>query len=424
MAKRTVTAVLVLAALLSIGQIAAAQAGRVDLTFWTFIELHQKFYEAMAKQFAVANPNVNVTFKASTIPMNQMHDQLLMSLAASTGAPDIVDVQIRWAGMFFKGNPQYFVDLTPTVDKYRNVLQPEIMKQFTDARGRVLGIPTHIGVGVMYYNKPEFDRAGVNVDQIKTYDEWVRVGQKMNRPNEGVWFTAHHYAFAREFLLYTMQKGGYAIDPAGKITVDGAPAVEALRFIYDNINTQKIATIAPNGSIYDPAFFELMNKGKVLSLPHAHWYTSRFKAFMPDLKGKIVVRPLPLWQPNGNKSASMGGTGTAITRQSKNPDTAIKFLEFAKLSYEGNIKIATDLSFDPMRMDVYSDPRIVAPDPYFNNEAPLAVVKAALDRTIVKPVWEKLTDIQTELSRDVLPAVYGSKKDAAQALKELAAKYR
>src|SRR5690554_45862 len=71
---------------------------KVELQLWTFIELHQKFYEGMVEDFNKQNPDVELVLKTSNIPMDQMHDQLLLSLISGFGAPDIVDVQINWAG--------------------------------------------------------------------------------------------------------------------------------------------------------------------------------------------------------------------------------------------------------------------------------------------------------------------------------------
>lgn len=403
---------------------AVGEKKRVELELWTFIEVHQKFYEEMAKTFNAENPDVEVVLKTSNIPMNQMHDQLLLSLLSGSGAPDIVDVQIRWAGLFFKSNPQYFANLNDIVEKHKDVLNSSILLQFSDPEKNILGIPFHLGAGVMFYNKPAFDAAGIDIDKIKYWSDWIEAGMKLHQPEKDIWFTAVQYAFAREYLLFTMQKGGYMVDTEGKITIDEKPSVDALQFMYDMLHTWNVAEIAPNGSVYDQAFFEKMNKGEVLSLPHGHWYTSRFKSFMPDLAGKIAVRPLPIWEDSDIETTSMGGTGTAIVASSKNVDVAKRFLEYCKLSYEGNVKIATSLGFDPLRTDVYDDPRVAVPDPFFMNEVVLDTVKAGMDNFIGKPVWPISTDLQTEISRDLLPAVLNKQVAPEKALKDLAAKFR
>lgn len=60
----------------------------------------------------------------------------------------------------------------------------------------------------------------------------------------------------------------------------------------------------------------------------------------------------------------MGGTGTSVTNQCKNIVLAVDFLAEAKLSLKGSIKTWTILCFDPIRIDVWSDPRMKADNEY------------------------------------------------------------
>jgi arabinosaccharide transport system substrate-binding protein len=409
-------AILVILAL-SCGSAFAAE--RVTLEFWTFVSDHQDFYELMAEEFNKAQDEYEIILKGTTIPVDQMHDNLLISLIAGVGAPDIVDVNIQYSGMFFKQNPEYFVDLTDVVDSYKDVLNMARLTVYTDPNGRVMGLPTHLGTGVMYYNKPAFEAAGIDIDDIKFYDDWVEVGKKVTKPDKNIWMTAVENKLARQFLLWTMQKGGYMIDPDGNLTVNGPKAVEALQFIYDLVHVHKIATIAPGGLVGDPSFYDMMNRESVLSLPYAQWFTSRFKNFMPDIAGKVAIRPLPLWEPGGFTSATMGGTGTAVIASSPRKDAAVKFLEYAKLSYEGNVRIWTDLGFDPPRMDVYDDPRLMKPDPYFANEPALQAIKVGAERLVAKPVWPLSTEVMMKLNRDTLYNVLEGNQTPQEALDEV-----
>jgi arabinosaccharide transport system substrate-binding protein len=167
-----------------------------------------------------------------------------------------------------------------------------------------------------------------------------------------------------------------------------------------------------------------MSANKIYALPYAQWYMIRFKAFMPDLKGKIAVRPLPLWRANGITSATMGGTGTVITKQCKNVELAKKFLEFSKLTYDANVKIWTIFSLDPPRMDVYDDPKLMEPDPYFNNEPVMTQLKKAMEKLIAIPIWPQFTEIWMKLGRETIFNVLEGTKTPAQALKEAADEVR
>jgi arabinosaccharide transport system substrate-binding protein len=98
------------------------------------------------------------------------------------------------------------------------------------------------------------------------------------------------------------------------------------------------------------------------------WYMSRFQAYMPDLKGKVMVRPMPVWEEGDMRSAGIGGSGTSVMKQSKAQAAAVNFLGYAKLSVESNIRIWQELKFDPIRWEVWDSPELQQPDPYFNNE--------------------------------------------------------
>ena len=95
-----------------------------------------------------------------------------------------------------------------------------------------------------------------------------------------------------------------------------------------------------------------------------------------------------------------GGTGTAITDQI-NPNhlqIAMEFLEYAKLTYDANVRIWTDFGFDPFRHDVFEDPRLREPLPYFSNEVVFDVILDVYDE--IAPQY--LSPIFQETNWDIL----------------------
>jgi len=109
-----------------------------------------------------------------------------------------------------------------------------------------------------------------------------------------------------------------------------------------------------------------MNKGEVGAILMPAWYLGRFTDYMPDLNGKMTIRPMPIFKEGDKRSAGMGGTGTAVTSQAKDKQLVKEFLAFAKLDREQNIKMWTILGFDPLRWDVWDDPAMKAPNKYTN----------------------------------------------------------
>jgi len=133
---------------------------------------------------------------------------------------------------------------------------------------------------------------------------------------------------------------------------------------------EKVAVLTPGGNQHAEENYGFMNKGGAASVWMPMWYMGRFTDYMPDLKGKMIIRPMPAWTAGGFRSAGMGGTGTVVTNQSKNPDLAKKFLAYAKLSEEGGEQIWSQLGFDPVRKQVWDSPAVKAQNKftdYFGN---------------------------------------------------------
>ena len=116
--------------------------------------------------------------------------------------------------------------------------------------------------------------------------------------------------------------------------------------------------------MHSEEWYGYMNQGNVASILMPAWYLNRFTDYMPDLKGKMTIRPMPIFKEGDKRSAGMGGTGTAVTSQAKNKQLVKDFLVFAKLDRDQSIKTWTLLGFDPLRHDVWTDPAMKAPNKF------------------------------------------------------------
>ncbi|MEW9673922.1 ABC transporter substrate-binding protein [Ammoniphilus sp. 3BR4] len=331
------------------------------LTLWSFVPLHLEFYNDALERWNQTHPDKKITLETASYPFEDYHNKLLVSLQSGVGAPDIADIEINKFPNFLKGQPQ-LVDLT-------NVVAPEKDK-FIQSRldvyskdGKIYGLPTHVGATVMYYNKEILNQAGVNPDDIKTWDDYVKAGkqvlEKTGKPMMTVEGAGHW-----TFLPMISQQGSDYFDKDGNVILDNETNIKTLQFLQDMVYKDKIAFPAPGGAHSKEEYFGFMNQGGAASVLMPFWYMGRFVSYMPDLKGKMIVRPMPSWEEGGNRSAGMGGTGTVVTNQSKNQELATEFLAFAKLSKEANIQIWKKLGFDPPRWDVWESPELKEPNVY------------------------------------------------------------
>lgn len=377
--------------LFATGQSEAPDVKSVKLTHWTFQEPDKRYFEQRAADFSVARPEVRLVVESTNFPFEEMHDKLMIALMSGVGAPDLADVEVAKMGLYMRGKDIPFYDLTDLINKpeYRGKFFEPKIKSFTYF-GKVWGIPQDIDVGVVYYNTEVLGKAGVDVDSIKTWDDFINAGKKVTRDVDGdgapdVWMTTVEVNDFHGTLGIAKQLGGGVYDSSGNLLLTSQANIDALQMLQDFIYTDKIATITPGGYTHDATFFAFANAGKVAAIMMPSWYLNRFTDSMPDLQGKIAVRSLPQAVPGGRRSYMSGGTATVITRQIKsdNLQVAKDFLEFSKMSYESNLKFWTEVGFDPWRVDIYSDPAAMKPLPAFNNEPVLKTIKGLVDNNQV-----------------------------------------
>ena len=405
-----------------------APAGAQELTFWTFQAAHQAFMEDAAKRWNETYPDRPIDFKAETLGYDDLHNNLLISLQTGTGAPDIADIEISMYANFITGD-EADIPLLPLND----VVEPDkdnlIMGRFDNYanHGNYYGVDYHVGATCLMYNKEIFEQAGVDINSIETWDDFKEAG-KVIREKTGKYImaceTTEHWTY---YPLIT-ERGGDFFDPVtGEVTLDSDVNIETLQWLLDGLNDDIFCEM-PGGFCHSEEWYAYMNEGNVACIGIPLWYLNRFTDYMPDLKGKMAVRTLPVWEKGGRNSAGLGGTGTSVTIQAKDPQLAKDFLYFAKISQEGAIATWTDLGFDPIRKDIYTDPVMTAPNrftDYFGNEV-YDVMDATADSIVAlstsNPLYpEALTRVQKTVMFNVL---HDKSQTPEEALKQAADELR
>jgi arabinosaccharide transport system substrate-binding protein len=394
----------------------------VKLVLWTFNELHGKFYQIMAESWNKENPDQPIVMEADTFPYDDMHNKLLVALQSGTGAPDLSDIEISKFANYLMGTPQ-LVELNPIVEpELKNIVKSRV--DIYAKNGKYYGIDFHVGAEVMYYNKELLDKAGVNPDAIVTWNDYEEAGKKVlaatGKPMTTL-ETGDQWSF---WPLISQQKSDY-LDKDGNVILDNDTNVKTLQFLQKLIQ-EKIAVVAPGGGHHAEEYYGFMNKGGAASVWMPMWYMGRFTDYMPDLKGKIIIRPMPVFEKGEFRSAGMGGTGTAVTKQSKNQQLAMKFLAYAKLSREGNIQIWKQLGFDPIRTDVWDAPELKEDNKftqYFGKDIFKTLISVK-DEIYPVNIGEKTPPVSDAVKTKVMLSVLQDGKDPAQTLKAVSNELR
>jgi arabinosaccharide transport system substrate-binding protein len=429
---KRVSLVLLIAILVGIFGMGVVQAqSATDLSLWVFVDRHGLFMQKQAERWNEANPDRPINLTYEQIDYTQMHDNLLASLLVGVGAPDLADVEIKKFATFTKGDIQ-FIPLNDAIDPYRADIIESRLAPYT-ANGNNYGIDYHLGSFVMYYNTAMLEAAGVDVNSIVTWDDYIEAGKKVTQDTNGdgtpdIYMTSIETTdiFSAYALMLMMGGGTYNAD--GEIILDSPENVAALQFLQDLVHVHKIARPASGGNHHAPDHFLNLTEGRVASIWMPQWYMTRFPDNMSSVLADVeVVRPMPIFEEGGYTTTMGGGTGTVITNQidPSKIELAKEFLAFAKLTYEANVALWTDLGFDPMRLDVYDDEALLIPMADFMGEIPFTYIKAGLGNVAPEytgPFYpEMATIMQTTALYDLIENKKAPEEVLAAALSELRA---
>jgi len=392
--------------------------------FWTFVELHIQFWEIAVREWNNAEPDRQIDLKCEFYPYDIMHNKLQIALQSGSGAPDLVDIELTRYPAFLKGE----ISLVPLNNIIVPIRDKLIMSRFEhfSRDGNYYGVDYHLGATVAFYNKEIMDEAGVDIDKIKLWSDYVEAGKQVVA-RTGKPMTTIEVTNMWSFYPLISQQGSDYLTKDGQVQLDNDINIRTLQFLYDLIYKEKIAIIAPGGEHDQEDYFNFMNNGGAASVIMPVWYMGRFTDYMPKLKGKMMVRPMPAWEPGGFRSAGMGGTGTSITNQCSDVKLAMDFLARSKLTEDAALKAWIILGFDPYYKVAYSNPEFYAGNKYtdyFGRDL-FPTIKSIIDEINTLNVGDLYTDAATGVARSVLFKVLKERSHTPEeALKELADELR
>ncbi|MBC7092337.1 MAG: sugar ABC transporter substrate-binding protein [Nitrososphaeria archaeon] len=335
------------------------------LELWTFVDTHARWFREMAEKFSKEiDPQFSLDVKV--FEYGAMHDKLLVALQTGIGAPDLADVEQGRFGGFLIGEIG-FVDLTPRL-KEGNYLEDIVESRLSlyAKDGKYYGVEHALCPVVLYYRQDLFEEAGINPEEIVTWDDFIKAGQKLTKEDRfmvSLDNDAHEGAY---LTILIRQRGGDWFDEAGNIQADSPLIIDTLKWLLDLRGVYHIAEDPPIG----PAFFGALKEGRYATVIGADWYAGFMKDYCPELSGRWRVAPLPVWpdDPVKRRTSCFGGTGLTITRFCKDVDKAWEFVKFTMLSPEANVRRYELTNLWPPLRSAWQDERLYKPDPYFGNQ--------------------------------------------------------
>jgi len=336
-----------------------------NLTLWISSFQDQSYYEQMADLYAKKSGK-KVHLEVEAYGFREMPDKLGAVMRTGEGAPDLVQLDETFFGVFLNGASP-FVDLTKKIRKSK--LDRNLHKQRVEVftyNGKTYGVPQSLSALVLYYRKDMFEQFDIQPEDITTWEDFALVGENLMN-EQGQRLLALDGTMFDSLLR---QKGSDLFDQNGTFLPDEEVAVSILAE-FAKMAEKQIAVLPDRGSIFDPVFFSGdLEMGEVLCVIGADWYgLDLFQQFAPGMEGMWGMLPLPTWKKAdgslGPRTATFAGQGLMIMNSSKQQEAAWDFIEFVMTDPDANAERFLQGNSFPAYKPAWTDPRILSEQPYF-----------------------------------------------------------
>jgi ABC-type glycerol-3-phosphate transport system substrate-binding protein len=184
-----------------------------------------------------------------------------------------------------------------------------------------------------YYRKDLFEKAGLDLNAIKTLDDYMAAGKKYHQVHPKSFIMnigpqPIHYWY---FMILSHWEDVRVADKDGNYQVTKNPHFKDL---FNWLKTWKTSGISFNtddwSQDWQPAFADSTIGGDLVS----NWMNSFLPKYAPDQKG---LWGLALWPEFNRTGSEAGGSVVVIPKGAKNPDAAFEFASKMFLDPKGAV---------------------------------------------------------------------------------------
>lgn len=349
--------------------LAAAQT----LTVWVW-DINKPALESTIASFQAKHPGVTVVVE--DVGNQNAYDRGLAGCAAGGfDLPDVYLVENNEAQVFWATFPDCFTDLRTLGAEALKPLFPEFKWAELMAGDAIHAIPYDSGPTAIFYRRDLYQSAGINVDAIETWDDFITAGQAMSAATGGAvkMGTVAKGADDEWFRMLANQAGCFYFDnDVTAVTVNQpgcVTALETLKRLYD-------ADILAVGGWVEQ--IQLIQNSATASALFGSWYGGVIQAEAPDQAGLWGAYLTPALEPGGVRASNLGGSALAIPASSRNPQLAYDFVVNALTDETNQTNILFNYGLTPSLLPLLSSPALDQGVDYFGGQAIWSLILSSL----------------------------------------------
>lgn len=315
-----------------------------------------------AEEYQKEHPDVKFEFEE--MGTDQVYKKLSTSLATGNGIADIVQIEGEMLAGYADKFPEGFLDMSDVVDE-GDYLPAKIAE--VSYKDKIHAFPWDAGPEGLFYRTDYFEQAGVKAEDIKTWDDLIEAGKKIEEKcktpsGDPVKMIPVDPKKSTIYSLLRSQLGIGVFDEEGNPIVDDERSIQAMKKakeIYDSG-----VTLDYNG--WDEYEQTVVNES-VACIPEAVWMIGTIKDKGPQTEGKWGVIDLPMIE-GGQYSCSNGGSDLTVNAKTEYPDEAKDFIKFAMTNVELQASAFEKYGLYPSYIPAYENELFQKGDTFFGEE--------------------------------------------------------
>ncbi|ASJ20273.1 ABC transporter substrate-binding protein [Brachyspira hampsonii] len=359
---------------------------------------------------------VNVTEFGGPPALKQ---KLFVTLGGNSELPNYVQIEDPDIALITEQYHQYFLDLKDQMpDNWSNVVEPSKISTSFDSTGKQVVMPWGIAPAVLFYRADLFEKAGIDINSIVTWDDFIEAGKKLQAalPNTKMIGFPYTVGFSSLIRATMLQLGTDYFSKDGKIAIASEAGIEGAKLIQRFVN-EGIAfdTTDWTGTI------RASKTDDIATIPYGIWWGGTLKDQAPEMKGKWKATFLPVLVEGQKRTSIWGGASGSIINCG-DPVKQTATLEFAKnaiLSVENQMIAFKKYGLLPAYTPVYEEEEFYEEDPYFGKGFNELIPQLSKEMPLVAKYTEAFPDAQT-LMESAYQDLVNNNADPAKTMENVA----
>jgi lactose/L-arabinose transport system substrate-binding protein len=294
--------------------------------------IYTDILNSIAEDFIKENPKVKINVKSVDSDIEKMPSDYV-----NDNKFDLVQIPRESCSYITNKYSDKLMNLTSLVNSYKSkgyFFNSFINEIVNEEDNSIYCMPWSIRPIALYYRKDIFKKAGINPENIKTWDNFIEAGKKINEVYNGnVKIIGLKYEDSYDILLCMLnQLGGQFYDSKGNVYLYNDKLLKVLNIQKKMINEDIVLNLEDKWN--DRIFY--LKTNQLATVPYSLRYKKVIKDCLKDQSGNWGIMKLPAFENGGNQIANYDGAYLAISKNTKNKDLSIEFMKYIVMNNNAN----------------------------------------------------------------------------------------